>query len=161
MFNQPQHLPDTWLIELGRITQAWAAFEQFFNLMLQKLAGFDDPFDPTFTILVAHSSMPQRLDMLASLCAAYVEKHPELSDYKNVIGVIKEAQAARNRFCHNIMSLDETDSTKAQIALVSARGKLKQELHEITLADLRKASEKITSAMRSLYILVLQPKHKT
>jgi hypothetical protein len=157
MFGHPEYLPDDWLVEIGRVTQSWATFEQLFNLMLQKLAGFDDPFDPTFTILVAHSSMPQRLDMFASLCAAYVDRRPYLAKYREVIGQIREAQAARNRFTHNTIVLDEANPERAKISLISARGKLKQEFQSIGLSNVMEASELINKAGRSLYLLVLDP----
>lgn len=157
MFDDPSYLPDEWLIELGRISQSWAAFEQFFNLMLQKLAGFDDPVDATFTILVAHSSMPQRLDMFSALCAQHLNSYPHLKDYKAVVGKIREAQAARNKFAHNIIGIDKEDSKRATISTVSARGELKVQLTSITINELRAASDKIRSVVKEMYLLVLAP----
>jgi hypothetical protein len=152
-----EDLPTEWLLELGKITNAWPTFENFLNLMIQKLAGFENMFDPTYTIMVAHASMPQRLDMLSSLCDRKVEEFPHLGEYKKVVGLIKEAQTARNRFTHNPIGRDIYDSEKFNLMIVSARGKLKQELQPVRLTDLEEATNKIKTASKAIYQLVLQP----
>jgi hypothetical protein len=155
MESSGEYLPDQWLVELGRMTQSWAAFEQFFNLMLQKVAGIDAILDKTFTILIAHATMPQRLDMFASLCHDRLPNHPGLKGYKEVLAQIREAQSIRNKFTHNIIGVDADDVTMGKISTISARGQLKMALQEVSLDELKSASVKLREAVYALYKLVL------
>jgi hypothetical protein len=150
---ETEYLPDEWLIELGKIVKAWITFEGLFDLMLQKLAGFDDPFDPTFTILTAHSSFPQKLDMFKSLCARHLPSRGHLQDYKTVAALIAEAQRLRNFYMHNLIGPGMDGPMR--VSTVSARGELKMQVRTIELAEVRSAHEKITAAGRSVYRLVL------
>ena len=151
--TEPEYLPDQWLIELGKIVKSWITFEMMFDLMLQKLAGYNDPFDPTFTILTAHSSFPQRLDMFKSLCNSHKDSRPHLSSYKEVASLISEAQRLRNFFMHNSIAPDRDGSMK--VSSVSARGQLKMELRGIELREVTEAHIKTIEAGRALYKLVL------
>ena len=153
MSSEPELLPEEWLIELGKIVKAWITFEQLFNLMLQKLAGHDDLSDPTFTILVTHTSFPQRLDMLKALCEQKVDQYPHLKDYKNVASKVAEAQRIRNFFMHNMIGIDSDGIAK--VAQISARGRLRTELREIQLDELKAASAQILEAGKATYRLVL------
>ena len=153
---EPVELPYEWLIELGRLSAEWAAFEQWLNLMIQKVAGFNDPFDGTFSILVIHSSFPQRLDMLASLCERNLAEFPNLNGYKDVIALFREAQKLRNRYTHNVIGMNKTaNGLVANIATISARGKLKSELQQIKLEDVTEARNKMKSAVNASYRLIL------
>lgn len=151
--SDAEYLPDIWLIELGKIVKGWITFEHLFDLMLQKLAGFDDPFDPTFTILTTHSSFPQRLDMFKSLCARHVGNRPHLSRYKDVANCISEAQRLRNFFMHNLVGPREDGSMT--VSTVSARGQLKMEIRQIELKEVTAAYVKIMEAGREVYRLVV------
>src|SRR5260221_108403 len=93
-------LPDAYLLELGRVSALWASLESFLNLCIGKLAGFNDINDPTWFILVTHSSFPQRLDILSSLCEHLVNSFPTLTDYKPVVDRLRHAQKLRNDFMH-------------------------------------------------------------
>ncbi|MDE1466392.1 hypothetical protein [Aurantiacibacter sp. D1-12] len=153
MSDEPDYLPDEWLIELGKVVKAWATFERMFDLMLQKLAGYNDPIDPFFTILTIHSSFPQRLDMFASLCEAHLHERPHLAEYKATLRDVKEAQRLRNMFMHQQIGPYEND--QMVISKMSARGKLKMELRPVELSEITEAHEKIFLAGRSIYKLVL------
>ena len=133
--------------------KAWITFEKLFDLMLQKLAGYDDPFDPTFTILTAHSSFPQRLDMFKSLCARHGDANPHLAEYKKVAIAVSEAQRLRNFFMHNLIGL-ESDGT-VRVSTVSARGQLKMEVRVIELDEITDTHKRIMDAGRQIYRLVL------
>jgi hypothetical protein len=51
-------LPDSYLVELGRVAALWTTLEGLLNLCISKLAGFDMN-DPKAFILTTHSSFPQ------------------------------------------------------------------------------------------------------
>lgn len=150
---EPEYLPDEWLIELGKIVKAWATFERMFDLMLQKLAGYNDPIDPTFTILTIHSSFPQRLDMFGALCANHVATYPHLKNYKGVISKVKEAQGMRNKFMHQ--QIGPHAEKGMVISTMSARGQLKMELQPVKLSEITETHRQIFLAGRAVYQLVL------
>ena len=141
------------VIELGKIVKAWITFEHLFDLMLQKLAGFDDRADPTFTSLTAHSSFPQRLDMFKSLCDQPFATRPHLLEYKKVTNAVAEAQRLRNFFMHNMIGINEDGSMS--VSKISARGELKMELRPIQLSEVVKAHQAIIEVGRDIYRLVL------
>ncbi|WP_296557100.1 hypothetical protein [Pigmentiphaga sp.] len=147
-------LPDEYLVEIGRVSAMWALLESFLNICLGKLAGFNDLGDPKPFILVNHASVPQRLDMLGTLCEHLVPNYPQLSGYKDVIAKIKSAQALRNKFSHHSSTFDK-DSGKLEIAIGSARGTLKTNVERVDIADLRRAVMNIDEAQVALYKLVL------
>ena len=147
-------LPDDYLIEIGRVTSLWATLESFLNLCIGNLAGFDVLKDSKPFILVSHASFPQRLDMLGALCEQLVAEHPNLKDYKTVIGKLRSAQASRNKFMHHGIA-PNPDTGNMEMAIGSARGTLKTTIQEIDLADIRKVSVEIDAASISLGKLVL------
>ncbi len=148
-------LPDDYLRELGRVAALWAELESFVNMCIGKLAGFNELNDPKPFILVTHASFPQRLDMLGSLCEELASDFPHLKDAKTVLGLLRSAQTARNRFVHHTMGVNQ-DTGKAQMAIGSARGILKVAVEDIDLADIRRAAMTIHEAMLALYKLVLR-----
>ena len=147
-------LPDDYLIEIGRVSAIWGALESFLNICIGKLAGFNELTDPKPFILVTHASFPQRLDMLGALCEQLVSEFPQLANYKQVISNLKSAQILRNKFVHNSMIFNP-DTYKAEMAIGSARGKLKVAIEQIDIADIRRATMAIDEAQVSLYKLVL------
>jgi len=146
-------LSDDYLLEIGRITALWAALETFLNFCIGKLAGFELN-DPKPFILVNHASFPQRLDMLGALCEQLVDEFSNLKEYKTVISDLRSAQALRNKFTHNGMTLN-TETGNMEIAIGSARGSLKTIVQRIDKVDIRKASMEIHQAHLNLYKLVL------
>ncbi|MGN5224075.1 hypothetical protein [Aeromonas veronii] len=148
-------LPDEYLIELGRLSSLWAALESCLNLFIGKLAGFDNLTDTTPFILVTHSSFPQRLDMLGSLCEELKCDHPCLANHKEVISKLRAAQTNRNRFAHNSISLGIDNKTYV-LSQGSARGKVKFSVTPITVDDIHAVSKEIHEANLALYKLVLK-----
>lgn len=147
-------LPDTYLVELGRVTASWATMESFLNLCIGKLAGFNDLNDPKPFILVTHSSFPQRLDILAALCEQLVKEFPSLKGYPDVVQQLRQAQKLRNDYMHYGMTLNE-ESTQVEMAKGTARGTLKVGVEVVTIADIRRATVLIHKAYLALYELVL------
>jgi hypothetical protein len=147
-------LPDSYLIEVGRVTALWSSMESFLNMCIGKLSGFSED-DPRWFILVNHSTFPQRLDMLAALCEHLLDKYPHLAEYKAAVSALRSAQKERNKFAHNGLGPGEKSG---EIVMVtgSARGSLRTNIENIKIADVRRAAVSIDKAFRRLYKLVLQ-----
>jgi hypothetical protein len=146
-------IPDSYLVEIGRITVLWSSLEALLNLCLGKLAGFEEG-DPKPFILVNHTSFPQRLDMLGALCEHLAPNHPNLSDYKVVIGKLRTAQRERNKYAHYGLGPDEEG--RITMAVGSARGSIKTTVKPVTIADIRRAVMVVDEATAALYKLVLK-----
>ena len=147
-------LPSEYLEEIGRIATLWASLENFLNICIGKLAGFNEMQDPKPFILVNHSSFPQRLDMLSSLCSILENEYPALAAYETTIAKLRSAQKSRNKYLHNAIGPSE-DGKSFEMAQGSARGKLRASVDTATISDLRRATVEIDQAFRSLYQLVL------
>lgn len=148
-------LPDSYLIELGRLSALWASLESLLNTLIGKLAGFDSITDTTPFILVVHSSFPQRLDMLGALCEELKTQCPHLASHREVIGKLRSAQTSRNKFAHNGISFDP-DKNQYMLPQGSARGKVKVSVEPVTVEDIHKVSREIHEAQLALYKLVLK-----
>lgn len=146
-------LDETILAELGRISALWVLLEQTMNMCIGKLSGFDVLSDPKSFILVNHSSFPQKLDMLEALCNELGDNFQHLKKYKLAIGKLNEAKNLRNQFLHNTIGVNQ-ESGDLEVAIGSARGKLKVGSKKITIADIRRASIAIHDAHRELWKLI-------
>ncbi len=144
-------ISDEILLELGRIVSLWIDLENYIDTALGKLAGFDSISDAIPFILIKHSSFPQKLNMLSALCHYLLPEYPHLENYNETISKIKTAQTSRNRYLHN--TIIEQDN-ELKIAAGSARGKLKTEVTNICIDDLKEVSIQINSALRSLHLLI-------
>jgi hypothetical protein len=148
-------LPDTYLLEMGRVAALWATLESFLNLCIGKLAGFNNLNDPKAFILVTHSSFPQRLDILSALCEQLVQEFLNLKGYEVVVRQLRQAQKLRNDFMHYGMA-ENPESGQIEMAKGTARGTLKVGVEKVTIADLRRAAMAIHEAQLALYKLVLR-----
>ncbi len=146
-------VPDECLIELGRISALWSILENFLDICIGKLAGFDHQ-DPKVLILFKHSSFPQKLDILSTLCELLVPQYPSLKGYKEVVMNLRSAQTFRNRYMHNSPWLNE-ETGAYEMPLGSARGTLKVSVEKIDIIDLRRVWIKIHEASLDLHKLIL------
>ena len=146
-------LPDSYLIEIGRVTVLWSSLEGFLNLCIGKLAGFNDGY-PKPCILVNHPSFPQRLDMLSTLCEHLAPDYPSLAGYKVVISGLRSAQKERNKFAHHGLGPGEK-AGEFVMAIGSARGSLKTSVERVSVANIRRAVIAVDEAFAALYHLVL------
>jgi hypothetical protein len=147
-------LPNEYLVEIGRVAAMWAALEGLLNMCLGKLAGFNDIYDPKALIIMKHSSFPQRLDILGALCEQLVGDFNNLKGYKQTIALMRKAQKARNKYMHNAI-VSNPSTGRTQMPQMSARGKLKVQIENVEIADIKRATIEIDDAQRSLYKLVL------
>ena len=148
-------IPNEYLIEVGRVASLWASLENVLNICIGKLSGFDDIYDPKAFILITHSSFPQRLNILSTLCEQIAQDLPSLKQYKKVVEKLRRAQKARNKYAHNSFSLNP-DTGKMEMPIGSARGSLKVKIEVVTIPDIRRASIAIDEAQCALYSLVLK-----
>lgn len=148
-------LKDSYLIEIGRVSALWSGLESLLNTCIGKLAGFNDLNDPKPYILVYHSSFPQKLDILASLCEHLVSSFPELSDYSSVVAKLKAAQKARNMYAHSSI-VEDPDTGKMMMPQASFRGRVAASVQPVSVSEIRRASIVIDDAQRALYKLVLR-----
>lgn len=148
-------IPDNYLIELGRVSALWTSLENLINICIGKLAGFNEINDPKPFILITHSSFPQRLDILSTLCEGLLPEFRHLYEYKKTIAVLKNAQKVRNRFLHNEIVFNP-DTKSMELGVGSARGTLKVTVEKITIADIRRAVIAIDEAMHALFNLIFQ-----
>ena len=130
---------DEILIELGRLMTVWGGLEAGLNVAIGKLAGFDNIEDVRPMILLAHSSFPQRLDNLSTLCHQLQDQFPNLRGYEEVISGIKVVQKERNKFAHQ-MVVKDPDSDNHVILSFSARGKVAYSEQVVTALDIRRVS---------------------
>jgi len=147
-------LPDDYLMEIGRVSSLWASLESLLNLCIGKLVGFNDMYDPKAFILINHSSFPQRVDILSTLCEQSHHQNKQLSAYKEIVSRLKSAQKMRNKYAHNGMS-PNPESGKIEMAVGSARGKLKVGVEAVDISDIRRASIEISEANDALLKLVV------
>ena len=150
-------LPDKYLIPLGRITALWNSLEDLLNTSLNKLSGDNNFSHPVIYSLITHSSFPQRLDSLSSLCDLLKNEHKHLEKHRDVVRIIKNAQSKRNKFTHNGIILNEKG--ELEMLTVSARGKLKMEVKPISLVELDRAAMSIHEAVLALHELITQKRY--
>lgn len=151
--------PDSYLLELGRLTAMWTALEATTDICLGKLAGFNDLNDPRPFTLIKHSSFPQKLQSIGALCEHLLPNHPHLDGYQKVISTLKVAQKQRNTYTHNAFGVNP-DTGKVDMAVGSARGKIKTEVREITIGAIREATASVHLASIELMNLILNQGHK-
>ncbi len=147
-------LSDEYLVEIGRVSALWGSLEGLIDLAIAKLAGFNDLGDNRPRILSWHSSIPQKFDMISALCDQLCREHPQLGSYRDVIQKMRRAQKLRNKFIHQSIVFDPDKGTTV-IGTASFRGRVKSDISEVSVAEIRQASMAINEASRGLYELVL------
>lgn len=147
--------PEPYLLEIGRLLQVWGNLEDLIGQFIGKLAGFEEIADRTAYILTVHSSFPQKLQMLESLCEGLSADFDNLAPYKQITGRIRSLQSVRNKFAHHGVTIDP-QTGQAQMPMVSAIGKLKMTVDIIALDEIRHATIKIQEAQVLLYNMILR-----
>ncbi|MES1951998.1 hypothetical protein S4A8_14135 [Salinisphaera sp. S4-8] len=158
-FPQDWPLPPDYLKEVGRISVLFGSLESSVNVAISKLTGYDEMLDWRSAIVTAHANFKQRIDILETLLHELHDEFPHLAGYRQVVNKIKQVQKKRNRFMHQALSMDPETGTVATSAL-SARGKLKPEVKQVSIAELRSASADIHVAMIGLHNLLTQAERK-
>ena len=157
-------LPNDWpapndvLLELGRLTALWGLLETGVDIAISKLAGYEAILDYRATIMVAHSSFRQKVDIVETLCEQLRPEFEHLKEYPTVISLIKKAQKARNKYAHNGVVMDE-ETGHCTISYVSARGKLKTIVETVHVNDIKEAAAKAHEASLALHGLITKQQY--
>jgi len=146
-------LPEEYLVELGRIVALWTTTEKALALFLSKMSGFE-LYDPRGTILFNNHTIPQKIDTLGCLVEQYVEDHPQLKDYPDVLSKLRKAQKSRNKYVHSALYYDPEEK-QVTISFATTRGKLKTNIDEVKVVDLKRVVVEIAEANKALYKAVL------
>ena len=150
-------MPEEYLVELGRVNAIWASLESIINLVLAKISGFER-HDSRSIIMFEHLSMPQKLDILGSLGDQLAENHPNLKELPESISKIKSAQTSRNKFIHNPLNYN-SDNKTLEMPIATARGKLKANVHKVSITDIKRVTVQISIAQRHLYKTVFSKEY--
>jgi len=159
------NFPDGWpapsehLTEVGRISVLFGMLESSVNLSISKLSGYDGALDWRSAVVTAHSNFKQRIDILETLCHELKDDYSHLSNYLQVIKIIRKVQRLRNKYAHNAMSVNP-ESGIVETSYLSARGKMKPVVEEVTIHELREVSAQIHIAMIDLHLLITQVKYE-
>lgn len=152
-------LPEEYLIEIGRVMALSSHLEHQINLFIIKLLGVDDINDPRAFMLINHSSIQQKIDMINSLCDYLKDKHPHLFQYKSVTSSLRKAFDSRNRIAHCPIYPND-DNSMILIWKATSRGLLKIDSTPITPHEIRTVAKHIQSAQRDLANLVLNKNYE-
>jgi len=140
-------LPDSYLLEIGRVAALWVHLESLLNLCICKLAGFDNLDDPEAFSLVNNKSFSQRIDIFSALCKQSFQEYPNPNEYKGAVYRLQEAQKLSNDFIHYGMVVNpESGSVEMEKGTAKVG---------VSIFDLRRAYMHIHIGYRELYELEL------
>jgi hypothetical protein len=128
-------IPQSLLIEIGRIASLWTVLESLINFALGRLSGVD-PLEPSQVILFEHLNMPQKLDILGALASADENSKIDPQELSEALRMVRRAQSERNRYLHNSVILDE-ENGQYFIMQMSARGRVKITTDPVSVESLR------------------------
>jgi len=147
-------IPDEHLIALGKLVTNYARLEQQLNMLIGKIAGFDNLSDPIYFIMINHVSISQKIDILSAICEERLQDYPHLEGYKNVMTETRNVTTLRNKYVHNSMLFDPKKNC-CLLGNASARGKLKVKMEYVELKDLDNVELNIRRVMMMLHNLIL------
>lgn len=152
--------PDEYILALGKLVTNSARLEQYLNTLIGKIAGFNDLGDPTPFILVNHTAVSQKIDILSAMCEEQLPSYPHLKNYKEVMSEARSAIALRNKYVHNSFLFDPLEG-RCLMMTASARGKLKLKYEYIGVENIEEASKKIKYVIVMLHNLILNTNHQS
>lgn len=144
-------LPEDYLIAIGNVTVVWGHLEAIADLAINKFAG-NQNLDWRCTILTAHMSWPQKMDVLESLVDGLRSEYPHLSRFDAVKRLLRKAQEGRNRIAHGQWGYNEGTATKAR---ATARGKLLTSIDPISVETINAIARDIGRAAMGLFKIVV------
>ena len=145
-------LPDSYLVELGRVATLWALLEEQMNIYIAKLAGFDEfSNDPRGYLLVTNASFRGKLELFVQFCELQKERHPRLAESKKVAKKLESAAKGRNRLMHNAIGFN---LGSREFELSNTRGKNLWKSKKLPLADIRRGAMDVHRASMALHALV-------
>ncbi len=145
-------LPNSFLVAIGKVCVQWSMLEYVVEMVITKLIDMDI-WDQRSKILFTHMSWPQKTDILGALTNALKADYPRLQGYEeSVVPLLKKAQNCRNQVIHGFYGIEDG---KVQRMRATARGKLKLEMEDITVAQIEAGLKDIHTAIAAVYNLVL------
>lgn len=135
-------LPDAYLTAVGKVNVAWGSLEGVVDLAIRKFCGFELD-DPRATILTAHMSWPQKMDILEALVVALKPDYPHLTKFDKTKALLKAAQTGRNKIAHGQLAYEDGQVYKLR---ATARGKLVPSIEPISLHQIDSIAEDINRA---------------
>jgi hypothetical protein len=157
MIDQPypdefkDYIPEPYLIAIGKVCVNWGMLEMVMDHAIGKLARFD-LYDSRGAVVTAHTSWPQKMDVLEALVGELRTDYPHLAKFDAIKPLLKKAQEGRNRVVHGRWG--EEDG-KVHLLRTTARGKLKSSIDLITIEDIQAIAMDIGRAGAGLTKLVL------
>jgi hypothetical protein len=145
------YIPEPYLTAIGMVCVNWGMLEAAVDLTVEKLAGFNI-YDSRGSIVMAHMTWPLKMDIIEALVNALLQDHPHLAKFSVVKPLLKKAQEGRNRIVHGHWG---EQNGKIHKLRVTARGKLKISMDEISVADIHAIAADIGRAGSTLLKLVL------
>jgi hypothetical protein len=148
MFDQPpdEYIPQPYLTSIGKVCVDWGRLETVVDLAIAKLAAFDT-LDPRGAIITAHMPWPLKMDVLEALVTALRPNYPALAKFDEAKPLLKKAQEGRNRIVHGQWGERDGKVLKARI---TARGRVRSSLHEITVSEIDAISTDVFRAGRAV-----------
>jgi hypothetical protein len=143
-------IPDDYVLRIGKINVAWGALETIVDLVLARLAGFEEN-DPRGPIIFTHMTWPLKMDILGALVHAHGPAQPSAAEFASAKRLFAAAQRRRNNTSHGMWAYDDGKVFKAT---VTARGELKASLDPISLADLDQTIAAIHRASNAAWDLI-------
>lgn len=151
-------VPGEYLLEIGRVAQTWVILENYVDVCLGKLTGFQITDVRPFIVL-RHASFPQKLDALDALCHFIHENSNDdepgkrLKHHKEVTAKIRSVQNSRNKLMHNVIGKHE-EKDGFQLLSGTARGKVKLDASDVRPETIRKVAMDIHLALLDLHELI-------
>jgi hypothetical protein len=147
-----EHIPEPYLVAIGKVCVAWGTLETTVDICIAKLADFN-LYDQRGSIITAHMSWPQKMDVLGSLVVAMLPSLPHLAAFEDVKPLLKNAQDGRNRFVHGQWGLRDGKVYRGRF---TARGTPKPSLAPVDLKDIEAVVGDIWKAGRAVLKAIMQ-----
>jgi hypothetical protein len=147
-----KHIPESYLIAIGKVCIAWGTLESTIDICIATLANFD-LLDQRGSIITAHMSWPQKMDVLGSLVVTMQSRQPHLAAFEQVKPLLKKAQDGRNRFVHGQWGVRDGKVFKGRF---TARGTPKSSIDPVQLDDIESVITDIWQAGRASLKAILQ-----
>jgi len=144
-------LPDSYLMAIGKVCEAWGSLEGIVDLAICKLAEFDLG-DPRGTIITTHMTWPLKMDVIESLISALRTDYPHLRKFEKAKPLLKQAQQGRNKVVHGQWHYENDRVYKLR---ATARGQLKATVDPITVNEIEAIARNIGRASAATLKAVL------
>lgn len=154
MARHPQRdLYESTLVEIGRITTAWAKFEHWVDVAIWYLADIEDRRGDCITTQLG--SIHAKFRALKALMVEAGRPETILKIIRGIAGEAAEVVKTRNKFAHGPLDMDvnkETREFEVYLKHISVRGKgvLTLESEVLTTSELETAQANVAGVYQKL-----------